>query len=68
MQIARVIGNVVSTSKSEKLDGLEAFDRQASIDLDTFQERARPSSASTPSARARGLSWLSAVRPPGRPR
>ncbi len=29
MQIARVIGNVVSTSKSEKLDGLEAFDRQA---------------------------------------
>ena len=41
MQIARVIGNVVSTSKSEKLDGLKLLIVKP-IDLDTFQEKGAP--------------------------
>ena len=41
MQIARVIGNVVSTSKSEKLDGLKLLIVKP-IDLDTVQEKGAP--------------------------
>jgi microcompartment protein CcmK/EutM len=38
MQIARVIGSVVSTSKSEKLYGLKLL-LVKPIDLDTFEEK-----------------------------
>ncbi len=38
MQIARVIGNVVSTSKSEKLHGMKLL-LVKPIDLDTFKEK-----------------------------
>lgn len=38
MQIAKVIGSVVSTSKSEKLHGLKLL-LVKPIDLDTFEEK-----------------------------
>ena len=38
MQIARVVGNVVSTSKSEKIKGLKLL-LVKPIDLETFQEK-----------------------------
>lgn len=38
MQIARVVGNVVSTSKSEKLNGLKML-LVKPIDLETFEEK-----------------------------
>lgn len=38
MQIARVVGNVVSTSKSEKLQGLKML-LVKPIDLETFEEK-----------------------------
>ena len=41
MQIARVIGNVVSTSKSDKLYGLKLLIVKP-IDLDTFEEKGAP--------------------------
>jgi ethanolamine utilization protein EutN/carbon dioxide concentrating mechanism protein CcmL len=41
MQIARVIGTVVSTNKSEKLNGLKLLLTRA-IDLDSFQEKGAP--------------------------
>jgi ethanolamine utilization protein EutN/carbon dioxide concentrating mechanism protein CcmL len=41
MQIARVIGTVVSTNKSEKLNGLKLLLTKV-IDLDTFQEKGAP--------------------------
>jgi ethanolamine utilization protein EutN/carbon dioxide concentrating mechanism protein CcmL len=41
MQIAKVIGTVVSTNKSEKLNGLKLL-LTRNIDLDTFQEKGAP--------------------------
>ena len=41
MQIARVIGSVVSTSKSDRLTGLKLL-LVRNIDLDTFQEKGSP--------------------------
>lgn len=41
MQIARVKGNVVSTSKSEKLGGLKLL-LVKPIDLDTMEEKGSP--------------------------
>jgi ethanolamine utilization protein EutN/carbon dioxide concentrating mechanism protein CcmL len=41
MQIAKVIGTVVSTNKSEKLHGLKLL-LTRTIDLDTFQEKGAP--------------------------
>jgi ethanolamine utilization protein EutN/carbon dioxide concentrating mechanism protein CcmL len=41
MQIARVIGTVVSTNKSEKLNGLKLL-LTRTIDLDTFEEKGAP--------------------------
>jgi ethanolamine utilization protein EutN/carbon dioxide concentrating mechanism protein CcmL len=41
MQIARVIGTVVSTNKSEKLHGLKLLLTRV-IDLDTFEEKGAP--------------------------
>jgi len=41
MQIARVIGSVVSTSKSERLTGLKLLVVRP-IDLDTFTEKGSP--------------------------
>ncbi len=38
MQIAKVVGSVVSTSKSEKLNGMKLL-LVKPIDLDTFQEK-----------------------------
>lgn len=38
MQIARVVGTVVSTSKSEKINGLKML-LVKPIDLETFQEK-----------------------------
>lgn len=41
MQIARVIGSVVSTNKTEKLHGLKLL-IVAPIDLSTFEEKGQP--------------------------
>ena len=41
MQIARVIGSVVSTSKSDRLTGLKLL-LVRNIDLDTMQEKGSP--------------------------
>jgi microcompartment protein CcmK/EutM len=41
MQIARVKGNVVSTNKTEKLQGLKLL-IVAPIDLSTFEEKGQP--------------------------
>ncbi|MDR2181672.1 MAG: EutN/CcmL family microcompartment protein [Treponema sp.] len=41
MQIARVIGTVVSTNKSEKLNGLKLL-LTRNIDLDSFAEKGAP--------------------------
>ncbi|MDR1389445.1 MAG: EutN/CcmL family microcompartment protein [Treponema sp.] len=41
MQIARVIGTVVSTNKSEKLNGLKLL-LTRNIDLDSFEEKGAP--------------------------
>ena len=41
MQIARVIGTVVSTNKSEKLNGLKLL-LTRNIDLDTWTEKGAP--------------------------
>ena len=41
MQIARVIGTVVSTNKSEKLNGLKLLLTRV-IDLDTWTEKGAP--------------------------
>ena len=41
MQIARVIGSVVSTSKSDRLTGLKLLVVR-NIDLDTMQEKGAP--------------------------
>jgi microcompartment protein CcmK/EutM len=41
MQIARVIGSVVSTSKSDRLTGLKLL-LVREIDLDTFREKGSP--------------------------
>jgi microcompartment protein CcmK/EutM len=41
MQIARVKGNVVSTNKTEKLDGLKLL-IVVPIDLATFEEKGQP--------------------------
>ena len=45
MQIARVIGSVVSTSKSDRLTGLKLL-LVRNIDLDTMQEKGSPIVAS----------------------
>ena len=44
MQIARVVGNVVSTNKSEKLHGLKLLIVMP-IDISTFQEKGQPTVA-----------------------
>ena len=41
MQIAKVVGTVVSTNKAEKLHGLKLM-LVRMIDLDTFQEKGAP--------------------------
>lgn len=41
MQLARVIGSVVSTRKSERLEGLKLL-VAVPIDMDTMQERGAP--------------------------
>jgi ethanolamine utilization protein EutN/carbon dioxide concentrating mechanism protein CcmL len=41
MQIARVVGTVVSTNKSDKLNGLKLL-LTRNIDLDTFEEKGSP--------------------------
>ena len=41
MQLARVIGSIVSTRKSERLDGLKLL-VAVPIDMDTMQEKGAP--------------------------
>ena len=41
MQLARVIGSIVSTRKSERLEGLKLL-VAAPIDMDTMQEKGAP--------------------------
>ena len=51
MQLAKVIGSMVSTQKSDRLEGLKLL-VAIPIDMDTFEEKARPLSRWTRWARA----------------
>ena len=55
MQLAKVIGSMVSTRKCERLQGLKLL-VAVPIDMDTFEEKGAPSSRSIPSAREKAKS------------